>query len=68
MQNIFKIDAIRDPLRSVRVTTERLSRVMKRDALSRKRDFQQIKELNYRLAKSHPYHPRPVRYWCDFWS
>ena len=29
MQNIFKIDAIRGPIRSVRVTTERLARVMK---------------------------------------
>ncbi|WLW37472.1 hypothetical protein [Synechococcus phage S-8S53] len=56
MQNIFKIDAIR-ALRSVRVTTERLSRVMKRDALSRKRDFQQIKELNYRLARVIPIIP-----------
>lgn len=56
MQNIFKIDAIR-ALRSVRVTTERLARVMRRDALSRKRDFQQIKELNYRLARVIPIIP-----------
>ena len=56
MQNIFKIDAIR-AIRSVRVTTERLARVMRRDALSRKRDFQQIKELNYRLARVIPIIP-----------
>ena len=56
MQNIFKIDTIR-ALRSVRVTTERLARVMRRDALSRKRDFQQIKELNYRLARVIPIIP-----------
>ena len=56
MQNIFKIDAIR-AIRSVRVTTERLARVMKNDALSRKRDYQQIKELNYRLARSIPIIP-----------
>ena len=56
MQNIFKIDAIR-AIRSVRVTTERLSRVMKNDALSRKRDYQQIKELNYRLARVIPIIP-----------
>jgi len=56
MQNIFKIDAIR-AIRSVRVTTERLARVMKRDALSRKRDYQQIKELNYRLARVIPIIP-----------
>ena len=68
MQDIFKIDAIR-AIRSVRVTTERLARVMRRDALSRKRDFQQIKELNYRLARVIPIIPGPVRYcWCDFWS
>lgn len=56
MQNIFKIDAIR-AIRSVRVTTERLARVMKNDALSRKRDYQQIKELNYRLARVIPIIP-----------
>ena len=56
MQDIFKIDAIR-AIRSVRVTTERLARVMRRDALSRKRDFQQIKELNYRLARVIPIIP-----------
>ena len=59
MQNIFKIDAIR-ALRSVRVTTERLARVMRRDALSRKRDFQQIKELNYRLARVIPIIPNQL--------
>lgn len=59
MQDIFKIDAIR-ALRSVRVTTERLARVMRRDSLSRKRDFQQIKELNYRLARVIPIIPNQL--------
>ena len=38
----------------IRVTTQRLSRVMKKDSRNRKRDYNQIKELNYRLARVIP--------------
>ena len=56
MQNIFKLDAV-NSIRNIRITTERLARVMKKDSLNRKRDYNQISELNFRLKRVIPIIP-----------
>ena len=56
MQNIFKIDAV-NSIRNIRITTQRLARVMKKDSLKRKRDYNQISELNFRLKRDIPIIP-----------
>lgn len=56
MQNIFKIDAV-NSIRNIRITTQRLARVMKKDSLKRKRDYNQISELNFRLKRVIPIIP-----------
>jgi hypothetical protein len=56
MQNIFKFDAV-NSIRNIRITTQRLARVMKKDSLNRKRDYNQISELNFRLKRVIPIIP-----------
>ena len=56
MQNIFKFDAV-NSIRNIRITTQRLARVMRKDSRNRKRDYNQISELNFRLARVIPIIP-----------
>lgn len=56
MQDIFKFDAV-NSIRNIRITTQRLARVMKKDSLNRKRDYNQISELNFRLKRVIPIIP-----------